>query len=51
MQLEGMYSLDLEYGTQVFQYDEKGNSPASPQLEKPLEIHALDFTFLDNQGK
>lgn len=51
MQLEGMYSLNLEYGTQVFQYDGKGNSPASPQLEKPLEIHPLTFTLLDNQGK
>lgn len=50
MQLEGMYSLNLEYGTQVFQYDGKGNSPASPQLEKPLEIHPLTFTLLDNQG-
>jgi hypothetical protein len=35
-QLEGMYSLNLEHGTQVFQYDGKGNSPASPQIEKPI---------------
>jgi len=35
-ELEGMYSLNLENGTQVFQYDGKGNSPASPQREKPI---------------
>lgn len=50
-QLEGMYSLNLENGTQVFQYDGKGNSPASPQLEKPLQIKPLTFTLIDNQGK
>jgi len=36
LQLEGMYSLNIENGTQVFQYDGKGNSPVSPQVEKPL---------------
>lgn len=49
--LEGMYSLNLENGTQVFQYDGKGNSPTSPQLEKKLEIRPLTFTLIDNQGK
>jgi len=33
-----MYSLNLENGTQVFQYDKKGNSPASAIYEKPLVI-------------
>lgn len=51
IQLEGMYSLNLEYGTQVFQYDEKGNSPASPQVERPIEIQPLSFTLIDNEGK
>ena len=50
-QLEGMYSLNLEYGTQVFQYDGKGNSPASPQVERPIEIQPLSFTLIDNEGK
>lgn len=50
IQLEGMYSLNLEYGTQVFQYDGKGNSPASPQVERPLEIQPLSFTLIDNEG-
>jgi len=45
-----MYSLNLEYGTQVFQYDGKGNSPASPQVERPLEIQPLSFTLIDNEG-
>jgi len=46
-----MYSLNLEYGTQVFQYDGKGNSPASPQVERPIEIQPLSFTLIDNEGK
>ena len=50
LQLEGMYSLNIENGTQVFQYDGKGNSPASPQVEKPLQIQPLRFTLIDNQG-
>ena len=50
-QLEGMYSLNIENGTQVFQYDGKGNSPASKQLQKPLQILPLRFTLVDNHGK
>lgn len=50
-ELEGMYSLNLENGTQVFQYDGKGNSPASPQREKPIQIIPLTFTLIDNEGK
>ena len=51
MQLEGMYSLNIENATQVFQYDGKGNSPTSLQVEKPIQILPLSFTLLDNQGK
>ena len=50
-ELEGMYSLNLENGTQVFQYDGKGNSPASPQREKHIQIIPLTFTLIDNKGK
>ena len=50
-QLEGMYSLNMEYGTQVFQYDNKGNSPASKQVDKPITIHPLDFKLINNEGK
>lgn len=49
--LEGMYSLNIENGAQVFQYDTKGNSPASKQLDKPLVVQPLNFTLIDNQGK
>ena len=48
---EGLYTLSLEHGTQVFQYDGKGNSPTSNQIEKPLQIQPLNFTLLDNEGK
>ena len=49
--LSGMYSLNLNHGDQTFQYDEKGNSPASEQLQKPLIIQPLSFTLMDNAGK
>jgi len=45
-----MYTLDINNGTQVFQYDKKGNSPTSPQLEKPITILPLSFTLLDSEG-
>ena len=50
-EIEGMYSLNLQNGSQVFQYDNSGNSPTSPQLQKPLVISPLTFTLIDNQGK
>ena len=50
MQIQGMYSLNIENGVQVFQYDRKGNSPASEILQKPLEIKPLSFSFFDNEG-
>ena len=51
LELQGSYSLSIDNGTQVFQYDNKGNSPTSKQLEKPLELKPLTFTLLDNTGK
>lgn len=48
--LEGQYTLTIDNGTQVFQYDGKGNSPTSNQLEKPLILKPLSFTLLDNNG-
>lgn len=50
MQVPSTYNLNIENGTQVFQYDGKGNSPASPQLEKPIKILPLTFTFIDDEG-
>lgn len=51
IELQGSYSLSIDNGTQVFQYDGKGNSPASQQLTKPLEIKPLTFILIDNTGK
>lgn len=49
-QVPDTYSLNIENSTQVFQYDGKGNSPTSPQLEKPLQIKPLTFTLIDDEG-
>lgn len=53
--LEGTYSLNILNGVQIFQYDEKGNSPFVSQIdrqaiqgEKPA---SLGFTLLDNTGQ
>lgn len=48
--IEGNYTLTIEGGTQVFQYDSKGNSPASASLEKPLQIKPLTFTLYNKDG-
>lgn len=50
MQVPDTYTLNIENGTQVFQYDGKGNSPASAQLEKPIQILPLTFTLIDDEG-
>ena len=50
MQVPSTYNLNIENGTQVFQYDGKGNSPASPQFEKPIQILPLTFTLIDDEG-
>ena len=49
-QLAGMYSVVMNNGSQVFHYDGKGNSPASPQIERPLQIQPLTFGLLDKDG-
>ena len=51
IELQGSYSLSIDNGTQVFQYDNKGNSPATEQVKKPLEIKPLTFSLLDNTGR
>jgi len=47
-----MYSLNINNGIQIFQYDEKGNSPFTKEIDrKPLEnIPPLGFTLLDKDG-
>ena len=49
-QLQDMYQLQLINGTQVFQYDGKGNSPASKQLDKPITISPVSFSLFDDKG-
>ena len=51
IELQSSYSLSIDNGTQVFQYDGKGNRPASGQLTNPLKINSLTFTFLDNTDR
>lgn len=50
MELQDTYSLILENSSQVFQYDDKGNSPASAQLQKPITILPLSFKLFDDSG-
>lgn len=49
-ELANTYSLNIVNGTQVFQYDDKGNSPCSKSLEKPLQVPTLTFTLIDSEG-
>ena len=50
--LEGMYSLNINNGVQIFQYDENGNSPFTQEKDRTAldEIPKLSFTLLDNNG-
>ena len=47
-EMEGMYTLNLESASQTFQYNYRGNSPASQQKVEPLELKSLTFALLDN---
>lgn len=51
--LEGTYSLNILNGVQIFQYDEKGNSPFVKQVDRPAidQLKSLGFILLDNTGK
>jgi hypothetical protein len=52
LQGEGVYSLIINEGTQVFKYDENGVSPTSTaSLNQPIKLKALTFTIYDNSGK
>lgn len=48
---DGGYSLIINNGTQLFNYDENGISPASSFNENPLNISALDFSLFDMNGQ
>lgn len=50
--LQGMYTLNINNGVQIFQYDENGNSPFTKEKDRTAldEIPKLSFTLLDNKG-
>lgn len=49
-EIENAYTLVINNGTQTYQYDEFGVSPASPSVEKPINIPVLSFSIFDNLG-
>lgn len=54
--LQGSYSLNIKNGTQIFQYDEKGNSPYTKEVDrKPTETEdkppVLSFVLLNAQSQ
>lgn len=53
--LKGTYSLNILNGIQIFQYDEKGNSPFVTQIDRKategIKPATLGFTLLDNTNK
>lgn len=51
LSLDDSYTLNIINGTQVFNYDYNGVSPASDSLENPIKIKPLTFEVLDSQGK
>lgn len=48
--IEGEYFLNIENGTQTFNYDSAGISPASITLEHPMALSPLSFTIVDGKG-
>ena len=47
---EGVYTIIINNGSQVFKYNENGVSPTSDTVEDPYEIPALSFVVYDNLG-
>jgi len=48
---EGNYSLVINNGSAVFQYNENGIAPNSKSLNIQQEIQELNFTVYDNLGQ
>ena len=46
-----LYSLVINNGSTVYQYNENGISPNNKSLDMPQQISALTFTVYDDQGK
>lgn len=51
LEVENAYTLVINNGTQTYQYNEYGLSPASNSSENPLQIPVLSFSVFDNLGK
>lgn len=51
LEAKDVYNLVINNGSQIFNYDEDGISPASKAQENPIAIEALSFTVYDNQGR
>ena len=49
--VEGMYSLVIKNGTQVYKYDESGNAPNHSSKTNPIKIPALSIVLRDNNGE
>lgn len=47
---QDMYTLIINNGTQTYQYDEYGTSPASKAADNPISLPALTFSIFDNLG-
>lgn len=48
---QDLYSLVINNGSAVYQYNENGVAPNNKTLDNPQQIPALTFTVYDNQGK
>lgn len=48
---ENLYSLVINNGSAVFQYNENGVAPTSKSLDVPQQIQGLSFTIYDNLGQ
>lgn len=48
---EGSYSLVINNGSVVYQYNENGVAPNNRTLDNPQQIPVLTFTVYDNQGR
>ena len=48
---DNLYSLVINNGSEVFQYNENGVAPTSSSVENPQEIQALTFSIYNNLGQ
>lgn len=51
LETKDSYNLVIHNGTQIFNYDENGVSPASKANDNPISIETLTFSVYDNVGR